>query len=145
MSRPDLAAELTALAAMDLEALRHLWRRRLRSQPPKVSAGLLRLALAYALQEKVLGGLSKASRKQLDALSARPHAEHKVARLRQPRPGMRLVRVWNDIAHVVTITEDGQIEWQGKHWHSLSEVARAITGTRWSGPRFFGLRDRAAA
>ena len=142
MTRPDLAAELAALTTMDLEALRHLWRKRFRSQPPKVSAGLLRLALAYALQEKTLGGLSKASQKQLEALSARPHAEHKVTRLRQPRPGMRLVRVWNDVAHVVTITDDGQIEWQGKHWHSLSEVARAITGTRWSGPRFFGLRDQ---
>lgn len=145
MTRPDLADELAALAAMDLEALRHLWRRRFRSQPPKVSAGLLRLALAYALQEKALGGLSKASQKQLEALSGRPQTGQQMARLRQPRPGMRLVRVWNQVAHVVTITEDGQVEWQGKHWHSLSEVARAITGTRWSGPRFFGLRDRAAA
>ena len=144
MTRPDLAAELAALTTMDLEALRHLWRRRFRSQPPKVSAGLLRLALAYALQEKALGGLPKASRKQLEALSARPQTTQPT-RLRQPRPGMRLVRVWNNVAHVVTITEDGQIEWQGKHWHSLSEVARAITGTRWSGPRFFGLRDRCAA
>lgn len=145
MTRPDLAAELAALTTMDLEALRHLWRRRFRSQPPKVSADLLRLALAYALQEKALGGLSKASQKQLDALSARPQTSPTLTRLRQPRPGMRLVRVWNDVAHVVTITEDGHIEWQGRLWRSLSEVARAITGTRWSGPRFFGLRDRAAA
>ena len=144
MTRPDLAAELAALTAMDLDALRHLWRRRVRSQPPKVSAGLLRLALAYALQEKALGGLSKASQKQLEALSAR-ESRQRITRLRQPRPGMRLVRVWNDVAHVVTITDDGHVEWQGKHWHSLSEVARAITGTRWSGPRFFGLRDRQAA
>jgi hypothetical protein len=144
MTRPDLAAELAALAAMDLDALRHFWRKRFRSQPPKVSAGLLRLALAYALQEKALGGLSRASQKQLDALPVR-ESRQTVTRLRQPRPGMRLVRVWNDVAHVVTITEEGQVEWQGKHWHSLSEVARAITGTRWSGPRFFGLRDRQAA
>jgi hypothetical protein len=144
MTRPDLATELAALAEMDLEALRHLWQRRLKSQPPKVSAGLLRLALSYTLQEKALGGLSRASQKQLDALSGQETSK-RVPRLRQPRPGMRLVRVWNDVAHVVTITEDGQIEWQGRHWHSLSEVARAITGTRWSGPRFFGLRDQKRA
>jgi hypothetical protein len=145
MTRPDLDTELSSLAAMDLDALRHLWRRRLKSQPPKLGTSLLRLALAYAIQEKALGGLSRASQKHLEALSTSTHTGQKVTRLRQPRPGMRLVRVWNDVAHVVTITEAGEVEWQGKHWRSLSEVARAITGTRWSGPRFFGLRDQRSA
>lgn len=56
--------------------------------------------------------------------------------------GYVTVRVWNGVAHVVTVNEAGQVEWNGKTWRSLSEVARSITGTQWSGPKFFGLRDR---
>jgi hypothetical protein len=58
---------------------------------------------------------------------------------------MRLVREWNGKVHVVTIGEDNVISWNDRHWRSLSEVARAITGTRWSGPAFFGLKQRRAA
>lgn len=141
----NLAEDIAALAAMDLDALRHVWRTRMRSQPPKVSAGLLRLGLAYAMQQKALGGLSKAAEKQLNLHGAAGRTGARVTPLRAPRPGMRLVRVWNDVAHVVTVSAAGDIEWRGKTWRSLSEVARAITGTRWSGPRFFGLRDKADA
>lgn len=145
MARVDLEAEIDALSSMGLDALRRLWRTRLRTSPPKVSAGLLRLALAYALQEKALGGLSLASVKQLEAIAAASRSAAKVTRLRTTRPGMRLVRVWNGIAHVVTVNEGGEVEWNGKTWRSLSEVARTITGTQWSGPRFFGLRDQKEA
>ncbi len=58
---------------------------------------------------------------------------------------MRLVRVWNGVAHVVTVKETDEVEWNGRTWRSLSEVVRTITGTQWSGPKFFGLRDRKAA
>jgi hypothetical protein len=58
---------------------------------------------------------------------------------------MRLVREWQGVAHVVVVGDDGVIRWDGRDWRSLSEVARAITGTRWSGPAFFGLKTRAAA
>ena len=142
MGRVDLEAEIDALSNMDLEALRHLWRTRFNTDPPKVSAGLLRLALAYAMQEKALGGLSMASVKQLEAVAAAGRNAAKVTRLRTTRPGMRLVRVWNGVAHVVTVNEAGEVEWNGRTWRSLSEVARIITGTQWSGPKFFGLRDR---
>jgi hypothetical protein len=142
MARVDLEAEIDALSSMDLEALRHLWRTRMKSDPPRVSAGLLRLALAYAMQEKALGGLSMASAKQLEAVAEAGRSAAKVTRLRTTRPGMRLVRVWNGVAHVVTVNEAGELEWSGKTWRSLSEVARIITGTQWSGPKFFGLRDR---
>ena len=142
MARVDLEAEIDALSSTDLGALRHLWRTRMKSDPPRVSAGLLRLALAYALQEKALGGLSTALLKQLEAVAAAGRNAAKVTRLRTTRPGMRLVRVWNGVAHVVTINEAGEVEWNGKTWRSLSEVARIITGTQWSGPKFFGLRDR---
>ena len=142
MAKVDLEAEIDALSSMGLDALRHLWRIRLNTDPPKVSAGLLRLALAYAMQEKALGRLSMASVQQLEAVAAAGRDVAKVTRLRTTRPGMRLVRVWNGIAHVVTINEAGEVEWNGKTWRSLSEVARIITGTQWSGPKFFGLRDR---
>jgi hypothetical protein len=58
---------------------------------------------------------------------------------------MRLVREWQGRAHVVTVGEDQVIRWDGREWRSLSEVARAITGTRWSGPAFFGLKKKVAA
>jgi hypothetical protein len=142
MAKVDLELEIDALSSMSLDALRHLWRTRMNSDPPKVSAGLLRLALTYALQEKALGGLSAASMKQLEAVAAAGRNAAKVTRLRTTRPGMRLVRVWNGVAHVVTVNEAGEVEWNGRTWRSLSEVARIITGTQWSGPKFFGLRDR---
>jgi hypothetical protein len=61
------------------------------------------------------------------------------------RPGSRLIREWNCTAHIVTIGDDGAIHWNDRNWNSLSEVAREITGTRWSGPAFFGLKKRLAA
>ena len=58
---------------------------------------------------------------------------------------MRLTREWNGVLHTVTVEEDGRVQWNGRDWRSLSEVARAITGTRWSGPAFFGLKRKIAA
>ena len=145
MAKVDLEAEIDALSSMGLDALRHLWRARTNTEPPKVSAGLLRLGLAYAMQEKALGGLSVASVKRLGAFAASGRSAAKVTRLRTTRPGMRLVRVWNGVVHIVTVNEAGEVEWNGRTWRSLSEVARTITGTQWSGPKFFGLRDRKAA
>lgn len=145
MAKVNVEAELDRLESMDLEALRHQWRVRMKSEPPKVSAGLLRLALAYELQAKVLGGLSSASEKTLASYAPGKNAAKPVRQLPSARPGMRLVRVWNDTAHVVTVSDDGAIEWNGRTWRSLSVVAREITGTQWSGPKFFGLRDRKLA
>ncbi|MCK9826153.1 DUF2924 domain-containing protein, partial [Nocardioides cavernae] len=68
-----------------------------------------------------------------------------ITRTTAAKPGMRLVREWQGGAHVVTVGEDGVISWDGRTWTSLSEVARAITGTRWSGPAFFGLKKKVAA
>ena len=102
---------------------------------PKVSAGLLRLAIAWELQARELGGLSRQTKQLLD------QHERGKTRTRAAEPGMRLVRAWNGRTHVVTIGEDKVIRWNGREWRSLSEVARAITGTRWSGPAFFGLKQ----
>ena len=100
---------------------------------------MLRLALAWELQAKALGGLSRLTRQKLDQLA------RGATRTEPTRPGTRLVREWQGKAHIVTIGEDGVIRWNEREWNSLSEVARAITGTRWSGPAFFGLKRKAAA
>ncbi len=143
MSKRSLEAELDRLESLDLEGLRHVWRKRIRTEPPSVSAALLHLALAYELQAKAFGGLPVASKKVLDGLLDGPGRAP--SRPAAARPGMRLVRVWNDTTHVVTVNDDGAIEWNGKMWKSLSVVARTITGTQWSGPKFFGVAARKAA
>jgi len=135
VSRIDLEAELAALEAMPLDELRTAWVRRLKSRPPKVSAGLLRLALAHSIQSKAYGCTAKSIDRRLR------NAEGRVDRS-APRPGTRLVRAWRGTAHVVTVTEAGHFHWQDRDWGSLSEIARKITGTRWSGPAFFGLKQR---
>ena len=100
---------------------------------------MLRLALAYELQAKALGGLSRKARQRLDQVAAAKTETQDI------RPGMRLAREFGGKVHVVTIGDDGEIHWNEREWRSLSEVARAITGTRWSGPAFFGLRQKRKA
>ena len=100
---------------------------------------MLRLALAWEIQAKAYGGLSRLTQQKLDQLA------RGLTRTVPHRAGMRLVREWSGKVHVVTIGEDQVIRWDKREWNSLSEVARAITGTRWSGPAFFGLKRKAAA
>jgi hypothetical protein len=104
-----------------------------------VSPKLLRLALGYELQAKALGGLSRSTQQKLAQLAAAK------TRTTAAQAGMRLVREWNGAIHVVIIGQDNVVRWNGQEWRSLSEVARAITDTRWSGPAFFGLKRRIAA
>lgn len=131
--------ELLALESMAKAVLRDRWARLTGHPVPKVSAGLLRMAIAWELQARESGGLSRRTTQLLDQL------ERGRTKTRKSEPGMRLVRVWNGCTHVVIIGEDGVICWNGREWRSLSEVARAITGTRWSGPAFFGLKQKVAA
>jgi hypothetical protein len=135
----DLATDLAALADMSLAAMRARWQEVSDKPVPRVRRTLLRLALAYELQAAVHGGLSRRTEQRLAYRPGKNCAPN------APRPGMRMVREWNGTLHTVTIDEDGLIHWEGKIWRSLSEVARLITGTRWSGPAFFGLRQRRAA
>jgi hypothetical protein len=136
MTRDNLRTGLAALEAMKLEELRVAWVRLIKSSPPKISAGLLRLALAHALQSKALGGITKSTDRKLRELAAGSNG---------PPPGTRLSRSWQGKLQIVTVTEDQKFNWQGKDWDSLSVIARTITGTRWSGPAFFGTRARKAA
>ena len=137
--RSDLEAELANLERLSAPELRERWTELTGSPVPRVSPALLRLALGYELQARALGGLSRSVQQKLDQIAgARTKTVPAV-------PGMRLVREWQGTAHVVTVGEDGVIRWGDREWRSLSEVARAITGTRWSGPAFFGLKTRVAA
>ncbi len=130
---------LEALTTMSSAQLREHWTVVTGRFIPKISPAMLRLALDWEIQAKLLGGHSRATLQKLAQLAAAK------TRTSPARPGMRLVRECNDAVHVVTIGDDKVIRWNGQDWNSLSEVARAITGTRWSGPAFFGLKRKAAA
>lgn len=130
---------LAGLAALSPAQLRAEWQQVTGTVVPNVSPDMLRLALAWEIQAKAYGGLSRRTTSLLDQF------ERGKTRTREASPGMRLVREWNGRTHVVTIGEDKVIRWNECEWNSLSEVARAITGTRWSGPAFFGLKKRLAA
>ena len=122
--------------------LRELWRDLYGTDPPeKINDLLMRQAIAYRLQVKHLGGLNFSTRRTLrlvleEAAFNRPKPHIKSQRVTN---GTVLVREWHGATHQVTATERGVL-YRGKHFRSLSEVAREITGTRWSGPLFFGLR-----
>ena len=112
-----------------------------RTEPPRrISRDLLIRALAYRIQERALGGLSPSTRRLLAKVAADASAHRSIERMPQPslKPGTVLLREWHGAQHQVIVGEDG-IVFQGKRYKSLSQVASRITGTKWSGPRFFGL------
>ena len=116
-----------------------------RPAPKRMGRDLLLRILAYRVQEQVEGGLSKVARKRL-AGAAGSHDSGDSATtspVSRPKPGTRLVREWRGEAHHVTVGEDS-FEYRGDRYRSLSEIERTITGTRWSGPLFFGLRKPAS-
>ena len=136
-----LATELAALNRMTPADLRVEWRRLYRAHPPKkLSRDLLELGVAWKLQERVLGGLSAITRRQLAELARTIESKSDLAKARKVslKPGARLVRAWGGETHEVLVVEDGFV-WRGRTWGSLSAVAREMTGTQWSGPRFFGV------
>jgi hypothetical protein len=141
-SRP---IKLPAFAGLSLDELRCEWRRLYRSEPPRISRDLLMRGMGYRHQEIQHGGLGKATRRKLKTLAKMFRTTGRVA----PNPGLslkpgaRLVREWHGHTHTVTVTEDG-FEYAGTSYPSLTKIARKITGTHWSGPRFFGLVRPAA-
>ena len=119
------------LRNMDLEGLRGLWAEYIGPPPALRSPDLLRRLLAWHLQASRLGGLDGDTRRRLGQKGhVAPTNLH---------VGTRLVRIWQGQRYEVLIDAEGP-SFEGRRYKSLSEVARAITGTRWNGPRFFGLR-----
>lgn len=136
--------DLIELEDQTVDALRVSWTSRFGDAPPPLkSADLMRRALAERIQVEA-EGLDHALTKRLQLLAAR----HRPGRKSTPRTatfktGSRLERLWQGERHQVDVLAEG-FEWRGQTFKSLSQVARAITGVRWNGPRFFGLRGEAA-
>ncbi len=139
---PRIAAspQIAVLNELTAPQLRDEWRRLHRGQPPRLSRDLLIRTIAYRVQELAYGGLSKATQRKLAALSRELKTKGSVVVTPDLslRPGARLVREWRGKTHTVVVTEAG-FDYAGKTFSSLTKTAYAITGARWSGPRFFGL------
>lgn len=157
MTRPtqeEVERQIADLEHLDTKALQQRWREIYkREPPPRIRAVLLRRFIAYQLQVLAFGGLKPKTIRLLRKLAA----ELREKRAKQlagaevgdrlaslPRraatlsPGTQLMREWNGSTEIVDVTDDGLV-WRGRTFGTLSAVATAITGTKWSGPRFFGL------
>jgi hypothetical protein len=141
----DPADAITRLSALTIFELRGEWRRHNGMSPPmRLSRDLLIRGIAYKLQERAHGGLSKATVRKLEKAGAeRPGSGSASMPPIALKPGTRLVREWRGVTHSVLVLDEC-IEWRGRRFRSLSEVASEITGAHWSGPRFFGLRRRSS-
>ena len=139
----DISQKLAELPSLSRHQLLELWRELYRRPAPVgLRRELLIPFLAYRIQENTYGGLKPSTRVEL----------RRIARLLEPgkrpvrariKPGTRIVRTWRGTAHEIFVADSG-FEYQGTTYNSLSEIARKITGTRWSGPAFFGLNKRAS-
>lgn len=136
--RADIAQRLAVIAECDTAALRIEWTALFgQAAPARLSRDLLARAVAHRIQERAFGELRPATRRRL-ALPANGDKANSIATRRALTPGTHLVREWRGEVHQVTALDDG-FDYRGTRYRSLSEIARSITGTRWSGPRFFGL------
>ena len=140
----QVLARLAALKAMTVGELKTEWQALIGTPAPNNSRSFLEQRIAYRIQELPWGGLAKPAARLLDALAdeveGKKVRQSVISDPRNPVIGTRLVREWDGAEHVITVMTDG-FDWQGRRYKSLSAVARDITGTRWNGYRFFGLRD----
>ena len=140
---PDpIAKRLADLPKLSKTALREVWRQLLNATPPPQQRRHLMIRiLAYRLQEQAFGSLTTANRGRLRQLgrALETNSNSTFSSVPTFKPGTRLVRQWGDQVHLVDVETSGY-EYQGARYRSLSEIARLITGTRWSGPLFFGVK-----
>ena len=137
-------ARLVTLKTAPMPDLKRQWRDLFESEPPPYNRKFLESRLAYRIQELAYGGLKPETIERLEAL-AKEVADHSMVRRRtrhddKPVAGTQLIREWQGIEHRVAVRDDGY-EYEGRPYQSLSSVARAITGTRWNGWVFFGLKN----
>ena len=140
-----LDVEIAQLRDLDIAGLRERWRLVFRKKvPARLSRHLMFRVLAHRMQENVLGGLDPESERLLDRLSSNTHLDQKTSGTEQRpiilRLGTVLGREWNGRMYRITVVADG-FSFDGTTYRSLSKVASLITGTRWNGPKFFGLRN----
>ena len=142
--RDPIPARLAALKTTPTLDLKKHWRELFDSEPPPFNRRYLESRLAYRIQELTYGGLKPETIRRLERLGEELDGGDKKKRgIRgdaMPITGTRLLREWQGVEHIVTVTTEG-FEWQGRPYKSLSAIARAITGTRWNGWVFFGLKS----
>jgi hypothetical protein len=159
----EVEREIVALDTLATKALQQRWRELYKTEaPPRIRPGFLRRAIAYRLQELAFGGLKPQTRRQLQKLAAQMRSQREPANtvsslasshrtpprtIILPRrvlsPGTRLMREWNGSTEIVEVVAEGFV-WRDRPYRTLSAVAVAITGTKWSGPKFFGLARASA-
>jgi len=143
MPDSSIAKRLGSLSNLGKPALFELWKQVFNSSPsPKLRRDLMIPILGHRLQEQSFGSLRSATRTRLRQLSRgfERDSDSAIPASTYLRPGTRLVRQWRDQVHLVNVKTNGY-EYQGARYQSLSEIARLITGTRWSGPLFFGIKN----
>ncbi len=146
---PDpIPARLAALKTTPTAELKRQWRDLFSTEPPAFNRKYLESRLAYRIQELAYGGLKPETIKRLERLGEQLDggniATRRIRADVRPIAGTRLIREWQGVEHVVTVTADG-FDWQGRPYKSLSAIARAITETRWNGWVFFGLKSHRRA
>lgn len=139
-----IPGRLAALKTTSTPDLKAQWRDLFGIEPPPFNRRYLESRLAYRIQELAYGGLKPETVRKLQALGEQLDggsiATRRIRADIRPIAGTRLIREWQGIEHLVTVTTDG-FDWQGRPYKSLSAIARAITGTRWNGWVFFGLKN----
>jgi hypothetical protein len=139
----EISTQIQELPRLSKPELRALWQE-LFAQPahPRLRRNLMVPILTYGIQEQAYGGLNSATRKRLQKLAAELEHNQKAPSPLGPqlKAGTKLLTQFQGEIHEVLVADDG-FEYRGKHYESLSEIARQITGTRWSGPLFFGLKQ----
>lgn len=146
--KADVLGLLAALHTAPIADLKQQWRELYGKEPPPFSRSFITSRLAYRIQELAYGGLKPETRARLEALGEQLDGGNVVLRRiradSRPLPGTRLIREWQGVQHVVTVRQH-DFEFEGRPYQSLSSIARHITGTRWNGWTFFGLKGRAGA
>lgn len=141
----SVMARVAALKTTPTPELKVLWRRLCETEPPPYNRRFLESRLAYRIQELAYGGLRQETVERLEAIAREIDRDGSGQRGRRvmdrPIAGTRLIREWQGIEHCVTVRDDGY-EYQGRPYKSLSAIARTITGTRWNGWIFFGLKNQ---
>lgn len=140
----SILRDLDSLPKLSKPELCNLWRQLFKSDPPlKMRRVLVRRVIAYRLQEQQFGGLNNGSLRRLRQIACTLEADPNATVSTRPpiKPGTRLVREWKQQVHTVEADAEGY-RYKGTRYASLSEIARLITGTRWSGPLFFGLKAK---
>jgi Protein of unknown function (DUF2924) len=146
--KSTILAQLAALKGAKADALKARWRELFDGDPPPYNRRFLESRLAYRIQELAYGGLSRDNLERLKALAqqhvTRDPAERKARPALRPISGTKLIREWQGVEHCVTV-RGNDFEYLGRPYKSLSSIAREVTGTKWNGWVFFGLKNNAQA